>query len=229
MSSPKTLSSIQSNSNGFTLIELLVVISIIAILATLIFSGLGNARKKATETGCLSNLRSMAIGFQGYAADHNGRFPAVANNQAGGGFIMWHKSGIGPYITDATDSEEIGKSKVFQCPAATTGGATYGMNQTLPDGNTTGWQSRSRYREKIPVTADQQSKTCLVIDSVHAVVGETYSARVLPAAERHGGAVNVLFLDSHVARMDIDQIPFVGVPAENGELTADLFWKGLVN
>ncbi len=228
MSFPLNVRNRRPTTRGFTLIELLVVISIVAILAALILSGVGSAKKKAVETACLSNLRSMAVGFQGYAADHDGRLPAVAN-QSGGSWVMWSKDGIGPYVTDLSDPEDIGKSKIFNCPAATGGGATYGMNQTLPDGAGAAWQSRGRFREKIPVTADQQSKTCLVIDSIQAVVGETYSVRVVPAAERHGGAVNVLFLDSHVARMDIDEIPFVGLPPKTGTLTVDQFWKGLSN
>ena len=40
---------------GFTLIELLIVISIIAILAAILFPVFNNARKKALQTRCTAN------------------------------------------------------------------------------------------------------------------------------------------------------------------------------
>jgi prepilin-type N-terminal cleavage/methylation domain-containing protein len=45
--------------SGFTLIELLVVIAIIAILAAILFPVFAQAREKARQTACASNVRQI--------------------------------------------------------------------------------------------------------------------------------------------------------------------------
>jgi prepilin-type N-terminal cleavage/methylation domain-containing protein len=45
---------------GFTLIELLVVISVIAVLATMVFPAIGLIRRLANESKCANNLKGLA-------------------------------------------------------------------------------------------------------------------------------------------------------------------------
>lgn len=55
--------------NAFTLIELLVVIAIIAILAAILFPVFAQAREKARNISCISNLRQLGTAFQMYLQD----------------------------------------------------------------------------------------------------------------------------------------------------------------
>ena len=70
--------------HAFTLIELLVVITIIGILAALLFPVLSGIREKANRTVCLSNLRQLAVASLAYAADNKGflPYPNWGNNAA---------------------------------------------------------------------------------------------------------------------------------------------------
>ena len=60
---------------AFTLVELLVVIAIIALLAAILFPAFADARDKAREASCKSNLRQIYLGLKQYGQDYDGSFP----------------------------------------------------------------------------------------------------------------------------------------------------------
>ena len=74
----RTLRSDRAVYRAFTLIELLVVISIIAILAALLFPAFAFARSNARRTACASNLRQTSLAFSLYQQDNDGGYPSVA-------------------------------------------------------------------------------------------------------------------------------------------------------
>jgi len=60
---------------GFTLIELLVVISVIILLAAMLFPSLDRAQRLARRTGCISNCRQTYIALARYSQNFRNLLP----------------------------------------------------------------------------------------------------------------------------------------------------------
>jgi prepilin-type N-terminal cleavage/methylation domain-containing protein/prepilin-type processing-associated H-X9-DG protein len=60
---------------GFTLIELLVVIAIISVLAAILFPVFAQARDKARQSACFSNLRQLNLAALQYVSDFDETWP----------------------------------------------------------------------------------------------------------------------------------------------------------
>ncbi|MBC8104073.1 MAG: prepilin-type N-terminal cleavage/methylation domain-containing protein [Cytophagales bacterium] len=99
---------------GFTLIELLVVIAIIAILAAILFPVFAQAREKARQVACVSNMSQIMKAAIMYQQDHDGMFHRLIN----GRFV----ANPDPNVNQAFGPEDmllpyIKNGGVFGCPS----------------------------------------------------------------------------------------------------------------
>src|SRR4051812_21108775 len=137
---------------GFTLIELLVAIAIIAILAAILFPVFAQAREKARQASCLSNMKQIALGLHMYIQDYD-------ENTPGGCFALYGCAESSTGLIDETGRESktccrysalwplkpyTKNEAVFVCPSITGWNdptirpqkGTYATNNLLMAGNT---------------------------------------------------------------------------------------------
>jgi len=67
----------RDSSQGFSLIELLVVITIIGLLISLMMPSLSQARERAIEIKCVSNVRSTGLAMTQYFQDYKFFLPPL--------------------------------------------------------------------------------------------------------------------------------------------------------
>jgi len=119
-----------ARGRAFTLVELLVVIAIIAILASILLPALSRAKERAKAIFCLNNTKQLALGWQLYADDFEGRLAYNLGMTAGGprtplnwvnNVMTWDlgsdntnpaaltEASLGPFVSRAT--------AIYRCPS----------------------------------------------------------------------------------------------------------------
>jgi prepilin-type N-terminal cleavage/methylation domain-containing protein/prepilin-type processing-associated H-X9-DG protein len=104
----------RKGDRGFTLIELLVVISIIALLAAILFPVFARARENARRASCQSNLKQLGLGIKQYTQDYDEKMPLPYRTLAADddtvtnyGRFLWVDA-IYPYVKS---------TQIFYCPS----------------------------------------------------------------------------------------------------------------
>src|SRR5713101_2176424 len=110
---------------AFTLIELLVVIAIIAILAAILFPVFAQARAKARQAMCVSNMKELGTAFMLYVQDYDETYPPTDYDVPVLGRYTWPTL-IDPYVK-ANIEKQVGqlesksqRKSVFVCPSIDT-------------------------------------------------------------------------------------------------------------
>jgi prepilin-type N-terminal cleavage/methylation domain-containing protein/prepilin-type processing-associated H-X9-DG protein len=101
-----------SRRTAFTLIELLVVISIIGILAAMLFPVFGRARENARRSSCASNLKQIGLGLLGYSRDYDDRLVRAWFGSGNGGSDVASRYKWMDAIYPHIKSEQV-----FNCPS----------------------------------------------------------------------------------------------------------------
>lgn len=76
-------------NQGFTLVELLVVVTIVAILASLLWPSFSSAKDRAKQIQCFGHLRQLGIAAQLYWNDNNQRAFPYLSKRLTDGQVYW--------------------------------------------------------------------------------------------------------------------------------------------
>jgi prepilin-type N-terminal cleavage/methylation domain-containing protein/prepilin-type processing-associated H-X9-DG protein len=103
---------------GFTLIELLVVIAIIAILAAILFPVFVQAREKARQTSCLSNVRQISTAYSMYVQDYDEHFPPHVTERTADAGTPDTPEARAPFSYRIKLAPYTKSQQIFKCPSA---------------------------------------------------------------------------------------------------------------
>lgn len=125
------------SQRAFSLVELLVVIGIVALLMSLLLPVLSKARKAASSTKCLSNMRNMQIAHLMYVGESRGHLIQAgfshgghSVNEQGGWFHTLQKYYQAPLLARCPSDDSIHWEQPLT-PGGSLRRTSYGINNFL--------------------------------------------------------------------------------------------------
>jgi prepilin-type N-terminal cleavage/methylation domain-containing protein/prepilin-type processing-associated H-X9-DG protein len=222
----------KTTKRAFTLIELLIVISIIAILAAILFPVFGRARENARRTSCQSNLKQIGLALLQYSQDYDEMFiadwyaappatsPGLSNPD--GSQYKWMDAALSYIKTE----------QVFTCPSDTRATTRYIYYRDLPAASEQYYGSyviTHGYGPNVPgrtppvshpLAGDMVSLAALAtpatttwvqdgdddfyLNVTNATLDTREPRHFENAIERHLNTINVLWCDGHVKAVKFD-------------------------
>ncbi len=197
---------------GFTLVEILVVVTIIAILAALIFPLASKMVAEGHKAKCTSNLRQISAAIMSYAADNDGKIVPDFNGEYRWAELLQVKGYLNTGVTEQNFSQAVKPSGSLICPSARIKfdgtywvsadkggrcyGSTYGLNRYVSYYNED--PTRGTFRQLRLQGISKPANLYLLTDSHGtSVLNYPHIPEVFPV-KIHNGAANILFCDGHV-------------------------------
>ena len=148
----------------------LLVFFFTAIFAAILFPVFAQAREKARQTQCMSNLKQQSLAVLMYAQDNNDIAPPKSR-----------------WMDCLTLYTKAGNGKIYHCPSVRSQGADaygYAYNSNVAD-------------KPMSKIADQRAKM-LIYDSSTLTRNASDAGTSLPENGRHSKGNNIAFADGHV-------------------------------
>lgn len=205
---------------GFTLIELLVVITIIGVLAAMLFPVFGRVRAAADRTRCTSNLRQISLAVQNYVLDNDGLLPGpLVGGCCYPGYRRITGDGqlgslIAPYLGETSPVLAWSPLNVFVCPgwkrfippdpipnsyAPIHPGPVYVRNGPAINGIDPFGYPVVSVPQKASILRDKESSYPFLIDADQRNCSTNSGWNLMvPLVPVHGSVRNQLFFDGHV-------------------------------